>query len=204
MHVLERFIQRDAVAPDGLDVAPFGLARIEVRGGKDDLVAGAPLAGVQHVDSGAAGLGSLAQLGPGVAPVTVQVQGAARHHDAAVSHAVDVFIGHIVGQGDGRVARMRLAFRADLQFATHEDPLGGELEILVVTEAEHAVNVNAVQGRRIDVKNDIHALADGDDITRFWHRPTGPDGGVGPLPPFDRGGTLAQCSCAERETGGEN
>ena len=40
--------------------------------------------GIQDFDPGAAGLGRLRELGPGVRAVAVQVQCAAQHHDPAV------------------------------------------------------------------------------------------------------------------------
>ena len=87
VHVVQLLVERDRVAADGGNGAPLGLPGIEIRRREDDLVTHPPFSGVQHLDRGAAGFGGLRQLGPGVRPVTVQVQGAAREHDAAVTHA---------------------------------------------------------------------------------------------------------------------
>src|SRR5690606_5728059 len=86
VHVLQRLVQRDFVAADGGNVATLGLARIEVCRGKDDLVANLPLGSIQYLDGAAAGLGRSGELGPGVAAVAVQVQGATGDHDASVTH----------------------------------------------------------------------------------------------------------------------
>ena len=115
MHVVELLVERDRVAADGGDRAPLGLPRIEIGGGEDDLVADLPALGIQHLDRGGAGVGRGGQLGPGVGAVAVQVQRAAREHDAAVTHADhDVFALDVVGEGDGRLAGVGLGFGADL------------------------------------------------------------------------------------------
>ena len=54
-------------------------------------------------------LAVLRQLGPGVLPVAVQVQGSARDHDPAVTHAHQLFILDVVGEGDGGLARVGAA-----------------------------------------------------------------------------------------------
>ena len=54
VHVVELLVERDRVAADGGNGATLGLARIEIRGGEDDLVADPPAGGVQHLDRGGA------------------------------------------------------------------------------------------------------------------------------------------------------
>ena len=140
VHVVEFLVERDRVAADGGNGATLGLTRIEIRGGQDDFVTHAPVRGVQDLDRGAACVGGAGQLGPGVRSVTVQVQGSAREHDAAVAHAHHLFVFDVVGEGDGRLVRERLGFGADLQLAVHHDPLGGQLKVRLVREAELAVD----------------------------------------------------------------
>ena len=79
--------------------------------------------------------------------VTVQVQRAAGDHDAAVTHADhDVLALDVVGEGDGRLAGVGPGFGADGQLAVEHDPLGGQLQVGVVGEAELAVDRQAAQG----------------------------------------------------------
>ncbi len=78
VHVGQRLVERDRVAADGGDGPLLGLPGLEIGRGEDDLVALAPARRVQDIDPGAAGLGRLRQLGPGVGAVAVQAQGAAR------------------------------------------------------------------------------------------------------------------------------
>jgi hypothetical protein len=74
VHEVQLLVERDRVSPDGGDGSPLGLPGIEIRGREDDLVAHSPARGVQDFNGGAAGLGGLGQLRPGVRPVPVQVQ----------------------------------------------------------------------------------------------------------------------------------
>ena len=55
--------------------------------------------------------GGPGELGPGVRPVAVQVQRAAREHDAAVTHAHHLFVLDVVGEGDGGLVRDRAWLR---------------------------------------------------------------------------------------------
>ena len=92
VHVVQLLVQRDRVAADGGNGATLGLPGIEIGGGENNLVARAPLGGVQDLDRGGACIGRGGQLGPGVGPRSVEVQGSARKHDAAVTHAHHLFI----------------------------------------------------------------------------------------------------------------
>ena len=80
-------------------------------------------------------VGGLCQLGPGVRPVAVQVQGSAHEHDPAVTavirstHSTDIFVFDVVGEGNGRLARVGPGFGADLQFPVQHDPLGGQFKV---------------------------------------------------------------------------
>ena len=75
----------------------------------------------------------------------MQVQGSTHQHDPAVTavirstHSTDVFVFDVVGEGNGRLARVGVGFRANLQLPVHHDPLGGQFQILVIREAEFAV-----------------------------------------------------------------
>src|SRR5690606_41599967 len=64
------------------------------------------------------------------------------------------------------------------------------LEILGIGKVELAVEIRTVQRRRTDVEDDVHALADRDDVTFPRKRPAGPAGGIGPKPAFDYRRTL--------------
>src|SRR6185503_14057852 len=101
------------VAFDGGNGTPLGLPGIEIRGRENNLVAHPPARGVQDLDRGAAGVRRAGQLGPGVQPpLTVQVQGAAHDRDPAVTlvirstHATNVFVLDVVGEGNRRLARV--------------------------------------------------------------------------------------------------
>src|SRR4029077_10535821 len=122
VHVVELLVERDRVSADGGNGSPLCLPGIVIRGCEDNLVADAPARGVQNLDRGRACVGRAGQLGPGVGPVTVQVQGSAHEHDAAVNlvrvstDSTDVFVFDVDGEGDGGLADVRGFLRADLQF----------------------------------------------------------------------------------------
>ena len=100
----------------------------------------------------------------------MQVQCAARDHDAAVTHADhDVLALDVVGEGDGRLAGVGLGFGANGQLAVQHDPLGGQLQVGVVGEAELAVDGHAAQGGRADVQHHVLVLADDDLVACGWH-----------------------------------
>src|SRR5690606_22853253 len=190
MHVPERLIQRDPVAANAGNPPPLGLPRVEIRRRQNDLVTDPPLARVEDFDPRAAGLGGLGQLRPGVLAIAMQAQRPAGNQDPAVTHAVDVLVGDVVGQGDRRVARVGLALAADLECPAEQNPLGRELEILVIRKAEPAVDMHAIERRRTDVEDDVHACGDRDDVAFLGHRPAGPRGRIGPQPSLDRRRTL--------------
>ncbi len=69
-----------------------------------------PVTGIQDFDCVATRGGCFCQLGPGVFPITVQAQGSAHEHDPAVTHCFNVFTRDVIGQGNGRIARVGLGF----------------------------------------------------------------------------------------------
>ena len=172
---------------NGGDGALLGLVGIEIGRGKNDHVAFAPAGGIQDFDLGAAGLGCRRELGPAVRAVAVQVQRPEQHHDPAVPHGIDVFIGDVVGEGDRRLVRIGLGFAADVQFAArHIDPLGRQIEIAIVRKAELAVDRQTAQRRRTDVEDDVLAPANRHRVIRARHLPVGPGRRIGPARPVDR------------------
>ena len=207
MHVLQRPIERDRVSLDGGNRAPLGLPRIEIRGREDDLVAGPPARSVQDLYGGAARRDGLCQPGPGVLPITVEVQGPAHDHDSAVTaiigtHAGEIFAFDVVGESDGRLARVRSGFGANLQFAVQHDPLGAQLEVLVVGEGEFAVDRQATQRRRADVEEDVLARGNGDLVACDRYLAVWPGGGIRPARLFDGGRSsflgLNDSECADQ------
>ena len=85
MHEVQLLVERDRISPDGGNGSPLCLPGIEIRGREDNLVADPPARGVQDLYRIAACFGCPGQLGPGVLPITVQVQGSAHEHDPAVN-----------------------------------------------------------------------------------------------------------------------
>jgi hypothetical protein len=146
VHVVQFLVERDRIATDGGNGSPLCLMGIEIRGREDNRVAGPPLSGVQDFNRVAACFGGLGQLGPGVRPVTVQVQGSAHEHDPAVTAVIrstrsrHIFVFDVVGEGNCGLARVGLGFRANLQLAVHHDPLGGQFKIFIICEAQFAVD----------------------------------------------------------------
>src|SRR6185503_17022714 len=197
VHVVELAVERDLVAADGGDRAPFGLARIEVRRRENDLVTDAPTCSVQYFDRRAAGFCGVAELGPSVGPIAVQVQCAARDHDPAVTHAGhDVFVGDGVGEGDRRVARVRARFAADRELAVQHDPLGGQLEVGVVRERELAVDRETAERGRADVEDHVLVAADRDLVAGDWHLAVRPGRRIGPV---RRSGLCDRAYAAEQQ-----
>src|SRR5690606_507348 len=86
---------------------------------------------------------------------------------------------------------MRIALTTDLQLPAQQNPLGRELEILVVGKAELAVDIHAIQRRRADVEDDVQTRADRNYVTFLRKRPSGPRSWIGPRPCLDRRRTLA-------------
>ena len=60
-------------------------------------------------------------------------------------------------------------FSANLQLPVQHDPLGGQFKILIVCEAEFAVDRQTAQRRRTDVEDNILALVNGDIVACGWH-----------------------------------
>src|SRR5690606_31919356 len=119
--------------------------------------------------------------------IAVQVQGTAGNHDPAVTHAGhDVFTWHVVREGDGCIARVRVGLGANLQLTGYGDPFGGQFEISLIRKSELAVEVNTVQSRWTDVENDIHALTNGHDVASPWNISTRPGGCIRPVSAADR------------------
>jgi hypothetical protein len=182
VHVVERLVERELVAADRGDRASLGLPGIEIRRREHDLVADAPARGVQHLDRRAACSRGVGQLRPGVGSIAVQVQCAARDHDAAITHAGhDVFVGDGVGEGDRRVARVRVRFAADGQLAVQHDPLGGQLEIGSVREGELAVDRETAERRRTDVEDHVLVSTNDDLVACDRHLAVGPGVRIGPV-----------------------
>ena len=181
VHVVQFLVERDRIALDGGNGAPLGLPGIEIRGREDNLVTGSPARRVQDLDGGAAGRGGLGQLGPGVLPVAVQVQGSAHDHDSAVTHTLHgLFIRDGVGEGNRRLARVGAGLGADFQFPMQHDPLGGQFKVGSVGEAEFAVDRQTAQRRRSDVEDDVLARGNGDLVTGAGHASVWPGGSIRP------------------------
>src|SRR6185312_931311 len=103
----------------------------------------------------------------------------------------DVFALDVVGEGDGRLARVGFGFRANLQRPVHHDPLGGQLQILVIREAERAVQLEAMQRRRTDVEDNVHVLRNGDHVVLGGHLLVRPGGRIRPAAGRRRSSTLS-------------
>src|SRR5437762_6359658 len=146
-----------------------------------------PAGGVQNLNRGGARGSRAGQLGPGIGAVAVQVQGSAHEHDAAVNlvrvstDSTDVFVFDVVGEGDGRLARVRSLFSADLQFPVQHDSLGGQFNVLIVCEAEFAVDGHTVQRRRSDVENYLLVFLDDDLVACDGHLAVGPGRRIRPV-----------------------
>src|SRR6185436_14713369 len=158
VHVIQLAIERDRIALDGGNGSSLCLPGIEIRGRQDNLVTDPPARRVQDLYGGAACGGRVGQLGPGVLPVTVQAQGSAHDHDPAVTavistHSTKVFAFDVVGEGDGRLARVGAGLAANLQLPMQHDPLGGQFKVFVVGEAEFAVDRHTAQRRWTDVED---------------------------------------------------
>src|SRR5262249_46239541 len=132
VHVLQFVVERDRISSDGGNGSPLCLPGIEIRGRKDNLVADPPASGVQDLYRGAACVSRAGQLGPGVDPVTVQVQGSAHEHDPAVNavsrstNSTYIFVLDIVSECNCRLASVGGLFGANLQLPVQHDPLGGQ------------------------------------------------------------------------------
>ena len=87
MHVVELLVERDRVAADGGNGAPLGLPGIEIRGGEDNLVADRQPAAFRTWIEVAPALAVADSLVQVLVGGTVQVQGSAHEHDAAVDLA---------------------------------------------------------------------------------------------------------------------
>src|SRR6185436_814360 len=158
VHVVQFLVERDRSPADGGNGSPLCLPGIEIRGREDNLVTDPPTGGVQDLYRGAACVGRVGQLAPGVLPIfTVQVQGSAHEHDPAVNfvrrsaHSTYIFVFDVVREGNCRLAGVRGFFSTDLQFPVQHDPLGGQFNILIVCEAQFAVDRQTVQRRRTDI-----------------------------------------------------
>ena len=175
VHEVQLLVERDRISSDGGNGSPLCLPGIEIRGREDNLVADPPARGVQDLYRSAACVGRVGQLGPGVGPITVQVQGSAHEHDPAVNfvsrstHSTYIFVFDVVREGNCRLARVGGLFSTNLQLPVQHDPLGGQFKIPIVCEAQFAVDRQTVQRRRTDIEDNIHALVDGDNGAFGWH-----------------------------------
>ena len=140
------------------------------------------------MNDGAARLGSLSQPGPGVGDITVQVQGATGHHDAAVAHAHQLFAFIIIGERNGGFMLMGLVFGANLQFAEHQDPFGRQRQVGLIRKHQFAVDGQAVQGRRTDIQQHLLVTGNRHLVTGSWHLVVGPGGRIGPAQGLRVGG----------------
>ncbi len=187
VHVLQGMIEGDRGAAHGDDGPLFRLGGIEVGGGQGDHVPLAPAAGVQDLDPVGAGLGRRSELGPGVLAIAMQAQDAPQEHDPAVAHAVDVFTRDVVGQGDRGLVQIGMGLAADVQLAARQiDPVGLQLEIAGVREAELAVDGQAAQRRRTDVEDDVLVPADRHRVAFAWDLAIGPGRRIRPARPVGR------------------
>ena len=114
----------------------------------------------------------------------MQVERSAHQHDSAIAavastHATEVFVLEVIGEGDGGLVRVGLGFGADLQLAVHHDPLGAQLEILIICEAQFAVDGQTMYGRRT-VEDHVHVLLNGDDGIFARHLFVRPSGRIRP------------------------
>ena len=82
--------------------------------------------------------------------------------------------------------RVGLGFGADLQLPVHHDPLGGQFEVLIVCEAQFAVDCQTVQRRRTDIEDDVHVPPDGDNGVFGGHFLVRPSGRIRPALPAGR------------------
>ena len=122
----------------------------------------------------------LGQLGPGVGAVAVQVQRAAREHDAPIAHAHQLLTLDVVGQRDGGLVLVGLGFGADLQLPVHHDPLGGQGQVGLVREAQLAVDRQAVQRRWTHVQHHVLATCDLHLVAGDRHLVVRPGGRIRP------------------------
>ena len=97
-----------------------------------------------------------------------------------------VFTRDVIGQGNGRIARVGVGFTANLQLPVQHDPLGGQFKISIVCEAQFAVDRQTAQRRRTDIEDNVHVFANGDCGAFAWHLPVRPGGRIRPALPFDR------------------
>src|SRR4029453_10115337 len=104
-----------------------------------------PAGGIQNLYRGGTCGSGVGQLRPGIGLVTVQVQGSAHEHDAAVDLArvstdsTDVFVFDVVGEGNCCLAGVGGLFSANLQLPVQHDPLGGEFNVGSICKAELTV-----------------------------------------------------------------
>src|SRR4029453_13693843 len=112
VHEVQLVVERDRISFDGGNGSPLCLPGIEIRGREDNLVADPPTRGVQDLYRIAACFRCLRQLGPGVLPITVQVQGSAHEHDPAVNfvgrstYSAYIFVFDVVREGNCCLARV--------------------------------------------------------------------------------------------------
>src|SRR5690606_9132406 len=126
------------------------------------------------------GLGRSGELGPGVAAVAVQVQGATGDHDASVTHTHQLLTLDVVSERDGGVVGVGLGFGTDFQFAVHHDPLSVQRQVGFIGEAQLAVDGETVECRRVDVEDNGLARRDLDQITCCRDLVVRPGGRIGP------------------------
>src|SRR5262249_26684518 len=88
-----------------------------------------------------------------------------------------------------------------LQRPVHHDPLGGQLQILGIREAERAVELDPMQRRRTDVEDDVHILLNGDHVVFGGHLSVRPGGRIRPAVSRRRSSILGvnDSECADEQ-----
>src|SRR5690606_26198898 len=102
-------------------------------------------------------------------------------------HRVDVLAGHVVDQGDRGIAGMRPVLAADMQLAVQYDPVGDQLDIAIVREAELAVDRQAAKRGRADIEHHFPVSVDDDGLAFTRYPAVGPGRRIGPKRSLSRG-----------------
>jgi hypothetical protein len=175
VHELQLVVERDRVSSDGGNGSPLCLPGIEIRGREDNLVADPPTAAFRTSIEVLPALAVSGQLAPGVLPISpcrfrVPPMSMIPRSTLSfvpptplISSSLTLFVKVIVALRCGGL------FSTNLQLPVQHDPLGGQFKILIVCEAQFAVDRQTVQRRRTDIEDNIHALVDGDNGACGWH-----------------------------------
>jgi len=163
------FLSSVIVLPrDGSNGSPLCLMGIEIRGREDNLVADPPSSGVQDFNRVAACLGGLDSF------VQEFVRLPCRFRVPPMSmipRSLRSFVPPIplISSSLTLSVRVIVAWRVwglasvpIFQFPVHHDPLGGQFEVLIIGEAQFAVDRQTAQRHRADIEDNIHVLVNGD------------------------------------------